>query len=211
MLKGQCSSAAQGRRKIVGRDSSKPSPDGSAEFARLAAAAAGGRATGRPPPRDCGDFDIRIARDGSWFYRGTPIKRAALVKLFSTVLERDGTGAFFLSTPAERGRITVEDAPFVGVELGCEGAGQEQVLTVRTNVDDIVTIDGGHPIRIASGARADEPLPYLHVRDGLEARLLRPVFYELVELGREERVGDTTLFGVWSKGEFFPLGRLDAS
>ena len=162
-------------------------------------------------PKDCGDFDIRIARDGSWFYRGTPIKRAALVKLFSTVLERDGAGAFFLSTPAERGRITVEDAPFIGVELGSEGAGRGQVLTVRTNVDDIVTIGGGHALRIASGAHAGEPRPYVHVRNGLEARLLRPVFYELVELGREERVGDATLFGVWSKGEFFPLGRLDGS
>ncbi|HUK60194.1 MAG TPA: DUF1285 domain-containing protein [Stellaceae bacterium] len=162
-------------------------------------------------PQDCGDFDIRIARDGSWFYRGTPINRAALVKLFSTVLERDASGAFFLRTPAEQGRITVEDAPFVGVELGCEGTGREQVLTVRTNVDDIVMIDRDHRIRVAPGARADEPRPYLHVRNGLEARLLRPVFYELVELGREERVGNTTLFGVWSKGEFFPLGRLDGS
>ncbi len=134
-----------------------------------------------------------------------------MVKLFSTVIERDGAGAFWLSTPAERGRITVEDAPFVGVELGCEGAGREQVLTVRTNVDDIVTIDEGHALRVASDGRTGEPRPYVHVRNGLEARLLRPVFYELVELGREERVGETTLFGVWSRGEFFPLGRLDGT
>jgi uncharacterized protein len=133
-----------------------------------------------------------------------------LVKLFSSVLERDGEGAFFLSTPAERGRITVEDAPFVGVELMCEGAGREQVLSVRTNVDEIVTIAAGHALRIARGERGD-PRPYVHVRNGLEARLLRPVFYELVELGREERAGDTVLFGVWSKGEFFPLGRLDGN
>ncbi len=162
-------------------------------------------------PTDCGDFDIRIARDGSWFYRGTPINRAALVKLFSTVLERDATGAYFLRTPAERGRITVEDAPFLGVELNAEGAGREQVLSVRTNVDDIVMIDRAHRLRIARGLRADEPRPYVHVRNGLEARLLRPVFYELVALGREERAGDTARFGVWSKGEFFPLDRLDGS
>ena len=133
-----------------------------------------------------------------------------MVKLFSTVLERDEGGAFFLSTPAERGRITVEDAPFIGVELRCEGAGRDQVLAVRTNVDDIVTIGPGHALRVASGERG-EPRPYVLVRNRLEARLLRPVFYELVELGREERAGDAALFGVWSKGEFFPLGRLDAS
>jgi uncharacterized protein len=134
-----------------------------------------------------------------------------MVKLFSTVLERDGAGTFFLSTPAERGRITVEDAPFIGVELLCEGAERAQVLSVRTNVDDIVTLDATHALRIAHDARTGEPRPYVHVRDGLEARLLRPVFYELVELGREERVGDATVFGIWSKGEFFPLGRLDGN
>jgi len=134
-----------------------------------------------------------------------------MVKLFSTVLERDEAGTYFLATPAERGRITVEDAPFVGVELTCEGASPDQILTVRTNVDDIVTLDRGHRLRVATDTATGEPRPYLHVRNGLEARLLRPVFYELVELGREEWVGDATLFGVWSKGEFFPLGRLDAS
>jgi uncharacterized protein len=134
-----------------------------------------------------------------------------LVKLFSTVLERDGEGRFWLSTPAERGRITVEDAPFVGVELMREGAGRDQALSVRTNVDDIVILDHAHGLRIAAGARDGEPRPYLHVRNGLEALLLRPVFYELVELGAEERVGGVTLYGVWSKGEFFPLGRLDAN
>jgi uncharacterized protein len=161
-------------------------------------------------PRDCGQFDIRIARDGSWFHRGSPIKRAALVKLFASVLRRDADGAYVLETPAERGRITVEDAPFVAVSLARVGEGAAQALILTTNLDDIVTIDADHPLRVATDAASGEPRPYVHVRNGLEARLLRPVFYELVELGCEERVGDATLYGVWSKSRFFPLGRLDA-
>jgi hypothetical protein len=168
------------------------------------------RASGNPP-RDCGDFDIHIDRDGSWFYRGTPIKRASLVRLFSTVLHRDAAGAYWLTTPAERGRITVDDAPFLGVELSREGDGPDQVLRVRTNVGDIVTIDRDHPLRVATDETTGTPRPYVLVRNLLEARLARPVFYELVDLGCEERVGDLTLFGIWSQGTFFPLGRLDAS
>jgi uncharacterized protein len=162
-------------------------------------------------PRDCGHFDIRIDRDGSWFYQGTPIKRASLVRLFAGVLAREPDGAYWLVTPAERGRITVDDAPFTAVELTSDGAGPERVLSLRTNLDDIVTLDADHPLRVATDAASGEPRPYVLVRNGLEARLLRAVFYELVELGGEERVGDTTLYGVWSKGIFFPLGRLDAS
>jgi uncharacterized protein len=162
-------------------------------------------------PIDCGDLDIHIDRDGSWFYRGSPIKRAALVRLFAGVLHRDAAGTYWLITPAERGRVTVADAPFLGVELACSGDGPDQALTIRTNVDDIVTVDAAHALRVATDPASGEPRPYVAVRNGLEARLARPVFYELVELGREERVGDTTLFGVWSKGTFFPLGRLDAS
>jgi hypothetical protein len=130
-----------------------------------------------------------------------------LVRLFSTVLRREH-GEYWLVTPAERGRITVEDAPFIAVELIREGEGAGQSLSLRTNLDETVTIDAAHPLRVATGA-ASEPRPYVALRDGLEARLARPVFYELVELGCEERVGDTTLYGVWSKGSFFPLGRLD--
>lgn len=165
---------------------------------------------GRGPPRDCGDFDIHIDKDGSWFYRGTPIKRAALVRLFSTVLQREADGTYWLITPAERGRITVADAPFIGVELLRSGAGPGQELSLRTNLDDIVAIDGEHRLRIATDPATGEPRPYVLVRNLLEARLARPVFYELVDLGCEERVGDETLFGVWSRGIFFPLGRLDA-
>jgi len=176
------------------------------ELARIEAAAAAARGHGLP--RDCGHFDIHIDRNGSWFYRGTPINRASLVRLFSTVLERDAAGQFWLTTPAERGRITVEDAPFLAVALDCQGDGRDQSLIFRTNLDDFVTLDAAHPLRIATDSTATGPRPYIRVRNALEARLTRPVFYELVALGREERVGDTARFGVWSKGIFFPLGQL---
>ena len=162
-------------------------------------------------PIDCGHFDITIARDGTWHYRGSPIRRLPLVRLFSTVLHREADGSYWLQTPAERGRITVEDVPFVAVELIRQGEGRQQELIFRTNIDDTVAADAGHPLRVVNNPVTSEPNPYILVRNGLEARLNRPVFYELVELGREERVGDATLYGVWSKGEFFPLGRLDGA
>jgi uncharacterized protein len=154
-------------------------------------------------PRDCGDFEIHIDREGQWFYRGSPIGRAALVRLFSTVLRREGN-EYFLVTPAERGRITVADAPFLAVELARAGEGKTAALSFRTNVDDWVTLDAAHPLRVET-LDTGEPRPYLLVRDGLEARLLRPVFYELVEVGMEERIGGVIRFGVWSKSAFFPL------
>lgn len=162
---------------------------------------AGGRV-----PIDCGDLLIRIARNGTWFYRGTPILRPALVKLFSTVLRREADGTYWMVTPAERGRVTVEDAPFLAVELDVVGEGEAQELRFRTNVDDLVTADEAHPIRIVEDAETGEPNPYILIRNGLEARLTRPVFYALVNQGREERVGDSTQYGVWSKGKFFLLG-----
>lgn len=160
-------------------------------------------------PIDCGYFDITIARDGTWYYRGSPIGRPALVRLFSTVLHRAADGSYWLQTPAERGRITVEDAPFIAVELTRHGAGRQQELIFRTNIDETVAVNEEHPLRVVNNPATAAPNPYVLVRDGLEARLNRPVFYELVELGQEERVGDTTLFGVWSKGAFFPIGPLD--
>jgi hypothetical protein len=167
--------------------------------------------TARRAPRECGHFDIHIAGDGSWFYRGTPIKRSALVRLFSTVLRRDAAGTYWLSTPAERGRITVADVPFLAIDLDVRDAasGRDQTLIFRTNVDDTVAIGADHPLRVETDEATGAPRPYILVRDGLEARVIRPVFYRLVELGREERVGGTAQFGVWSKGKFFPLGNLD--
>ena len=176
------------------------------DLARIEAAAAAPR--GKIPPRDCGHFDIHIDYHGSWFYRGTPINRASLVRLFSTVIERDPSGLYWLTTPAERGRITVDDVPFVAVELDRRGEGPSQELIFRTNVGDFVTAGPAHPLRVETDPATGEPRPYVLVRNGLEARLLRPVFYQLVELGREERVGNTTQFGVWSQQSFFPLGKL---
>ena len=157
---------------------------------------------------DCGEFGLHIARDGTWLYRGSPIRRVPLVKLFSTVLRRADDGSYWLVTPAERGRITVEDAPFLAVELTATGEGRDQILSFRTNVDDIVSADESHPLRVAADDATGEPSPYIVVREGLEARLTRAVFYELVELGREERTAEGVHYGVWSKGRFFILGDL---
>lgn len=177
--------------------------------AKTTEGAAHALATSSSRQTDCGDFDIHISRDGTWWYRGSPIGRKPLVKLFASVLRRDEAGTYWLVTPAERGRITVEDAPFTAVELTVTGEGREQILVFRTSLDDSVSADEDHPIRVDDDDVTRAPNPYILVRDGLEARLTRAVFYQLVDIGREERVGDTTLFGVWSKGHFFPLGRLD--
>jgi uncharacterized protein len=163
-----------------------------------------------PPSRqtDCGDFAIHVSRDGTWWYRGSPIRRVALVKLFASVLRRGEEGSYELVTPAERGRITVEDAPFIAVELTVNGEGREQILTFRTNLDDNVSAGEDHPIRVWTDEVTQAPNPYILVRPGLEARMTRAVFYQLVDSGTEERVGQATFFGVWSQGKFFPLGNL---
>ncbi len=157
-------------------------------------------------PPECGDFDLRIARDGTWFYRGSPIGRKPLVRLFASVLRRGADGQYWLVTPGERGRVIVEDAPFTAVELAASGSGSGQVLRFRTNVDDWVEAGRGHPIRIAHAPDSGEPSPYILVRDGLEALIARSVYYHLVDLAVERRHGDRTVLGVWSKGTFFPLG-----
>jgi hypothetical protein len=148
---------------------------------------------------------MRIARDGTWFYRGSPIGRSALVKLFASVLRREQDGSYWLVTPAERGRIEVEDVPFLAVALTLQGEGREQQLIFRTNLDDIVTAGPDNLLRVETAA-SGSPAPYILVRDGLEARIARPVFYDLVELGREEPIEHTIQFGVWSMGRFFRLG-----
>jgi hypothetical protein len=158
-------------------------------------------------------YNMRIARDGTWFYHGSPIGRIALVKLFSTVLRRDDTGDYWLVTPAERGRITVEDVPFVAVEVKAEGAGEARNLSFRTNLDEWVTAGPDHPIRLVHGAAGDPELsqgsaPYILIRDRLEARIGRAVFYELVELAEERQTPQGIELGVWSGQTFFPLGRL---
>jgi uncharacterized protein len=157
------------------------------------------------PLIDRGDLEIRIARDGTWSYRGSPIGRQPLVKLFGSVLRREPDGSYWLVTPAERGHIEVEDVPFLAVALTAEGEGRAQRLIFRTNLDEFVTAGPHNPLRVDTAASGG-PVPYILVRDGLEARLARPVFYDLVDLGTEERVEDAAAFGVWSEGMFFRLG-----
>jgi uncharacterized protein len=163
---------------------------------------------GRRPAIELGDLDMRIARDGTWFYRGSPINRMSLVKLFASVLRRELDGSYWLVTPAERGRVTVEDAPFIAVAVDREGEGHAQRLIFRTNLDEIVTAGADHKLRVETAADGT-PAPYILVRPGLEARLLRPVFYELVEWGEAEPIAGASQFGVWSGGVFFELGELD--
>lgn len=160
-----------------------------------------------------GDFDIRIARDGTWYHEGAPIRRKALVKLFASVLWRDDDGGYWLRTPVERGRIVVEDAPFTAIELSVRGEGRGQILAFRTNLDDWVEADSDHPLRVVEDPDSGEPAPYILVRERLEALILRPVYYELAALAVESPAqhGETSAkeedcLGVWSKGVFFPLG-----
>lgn len=158
-------------------------------------------------PIDCGPLGMRIARDGTWYYHGTPIGRKEMVRLFASVLTRRPDGSYWLVTPVEEGSIEVEDVPFLAVELSVEGEGRAARLTFRTNLDDRVTLDSDHPLRVAADEHGTPP--YLTVRDGLEARLTRAVYYELAEMGGEEELGRERLYGIWSSGTFFPLGRLD--
>ncbi len=175
----------------------------------LRAMAAGDRVGTSARQQFCGEIDIRIGRDGTWFYHGSPIGRKPLVRLFASVLRREDDGDYWLVTPAERGRIKVDEVPFTAVEVNAAGAGPSQTLTFRTNLDDEVAADADHAIRVAYGPDSREPRPYILVRDRLEARILRPVFYELVELAQMHRIGDDEVYGVWSREQFFPLGRCD--
>jgi hypothetical protein len=165
---------------------------------------------GNGRPQLCGDIDIRIARDGTWFYHGSPIGRKPLVKLFASVLRRDADGTYWLITPAEQCRIRVDDAPFTAVEMSVEGEGRNRLLTFRTNVDENVNAGPDHPIRVVIDPETGEPSPYIYVRDGLEALIVRSVFYDLVELGVEALQDDgSRILGVWSGGMIFALGRID--
>lgn len=163
------------------------------------------------PPGDGGAtrwLGLRIRADGTWLYRGSPINRVELVKLFATALRREADGSYWLVTPVERGRIEVDDAPFVAVELAAKGAGSDQMVRLRTNVDEWLVLGPRHPLRLRrpvdQGAAAG-PVPYVAVRAGLEARVARSVYYELVELGEEALRDGRRRFGVWSDGAFFAL------
>ena len=174
----------------------------------LTTAARGASAKGLPPvhlwnPAYCGEIDMRIAADGTWFYNGTPIGRPALVRLFSTILRKDPE-RFVLVTPVERVGIVVEDVPFVAVEMAIEGEGADRAIRFRTNVDDWTTADAEHPLRFerepTEGLR-----PYVLVRGDLWARVNRAVFYDLVELGEGRDTPDGRKFGIASSGRFFPM------
>jgi hypothetical protein len=165
---------------------------------------------GLPPvdkwhPAHCGDIDIRIARDGTWFHEGTPVGRRELVRLFSTILRKDGND-YVLVTPAEKMRIVVEDAPFLAVLLRVEGEGPRQNLMFTTNVGDETVAGRDNPIRVPIDPVTREPSPYVHVRRGLEAKISRSVYYQLAEIavpGEGEYTGKLVL---WSGGIAFPLG-----
>ena len=159
-------------------------------------------------PVELRGLDMRIARNGTWYYRGSPINRIPLVKLFASVLRREDDGSYWLVTPAERGRVEVEDAPFIAVAVDREREGSGQNLIFRTNLDEIVTAGPDHPLRVETAADGT-PTPYILVRPGLEARLSRPVFYEVVDLGEEIAGDGDTRLGVWSGGMLFDLGSLD--
>lgn len=148
-------------------------------------------------PTHCGDSQMRIARDGTWFHEGAPIRRPAMVRLFASILRREPDGGYVLVTPVEKLDIAVEDAPFVAIEMKSEGAGRARRLAFRLNIDEVVVAGRDRPIRLAQGQ------PYLTVRDGLDALIARPVYYELAELALEE--GSDPL-GLWSEGAFFPFG-----
>lgn len=160
-------------------------------------------------PDFCGDIDMRIARDGTWFYMGTPIGRKRMVKLFSTVLRKDDDGKTYLVTPVEKIGITVDDAPFVAVEADAFGEGEDQTIVFRTNVDDEVVAGPDHPIRVEIDPATQEPSPYVMVRDGLEALIARPVFYQLVELGAEQVIDGVENPGSVEQGPIFHRWAVD--
>jgi hypothetical protein len=173
-----------------------------------------GRATragkGLPPverwnPKFCGDIDMEIRADGTWFYLGTPIGRMPLVQLFSTVLRKDEDGRTYLVTPVEKVGIRVADAPFIAVEMNAGGKGENQVITFRTNVGDVVEAGPSRPLRFVDEKETGGLKPYVLVRGRLEALVSRPVMYELVGCGEEIEIDGQPMFAVRSKGEVYPI------
>jgi hypothetical protein len=190
-----------------------PEQNTSSGLDTLAGAARKAGQKGLPPvhlwnPPFCGDLDMRIAADGTWFYLKTPIGRPALVKLFASVLWREGS-KYFLKTPVEKVGITVDDAPFTAVEMKGEGEGAARTLSFRTNVDDWVTAGKDHALRFEPEPETGGLKPYLHVRRDLWALVTRALFYDLVELGEERDVNGTRMFGVASAGEFYAMAPAD--
>lgn len=157
-------------------------------------------------PPFCGEIDMRIARNGDWYYMGTPIGRPAMVRLFSSILRREPDDSYVLVTPAEKCQIRVDDAPFTAIELTVAGEGPGQLIAFRTNVDDVVPLDAGHPLRVVVNPATGEPSPYILVRDRLEALIGRSVYYELVNMAEETELDGRQIVAVRSAGQWFPLG-----
>lgn len=181
----------------------KPSAEGLASAAKTAAKG------GLPPvhlwnPPHCGDIGMEIRRDGTWFYQGTPIGRAPLVRLFSTILRKDPEG-YVLVTPAEKVSVAVEDVPFIAQDADVSGNGEGRAITFTTNVGDVVTAGPDHPIRVERDPETGEPAPYVLVRAALEARIDRKTFYRLVEIGEHADHDGESWFGLRSGGAFFPV------
>ncbi|MDQ2066910.1 DUF1285 domain-containing protein [Xinfangfangia sp. CPCC 101601] len=173
-----------------------------------AAAKAASKASGLPPvhlwnPDFCGDIDMRIARDGTWYYLGTPIGRAPLVKLFSSILKREGD-SYFLVTPVEKVGIKVDDAPLLAIDFEAEGTGEAQNLHFVTKTEDRAMAGPDHPIRVERDDKG-EPSPYVLIRSNLWALIDRKSFYRLVELGCHAPHDGASWFGLWSGGQFFPV------
>ena len=177
-------------------------------------AAALGKQRGPAPvhlwdPPFCGDLDMRIAADGSWHYLGSPIGRPAMVRLFASVLKREGD-RYFLVTPAEKVGIRVDDAPFLAVEMETQGAGAERTMIFRTNVDDVVRCDAEHSLRFEPEAGTGGIKPYIHIRRDLWGLVTRSLFYDLVALGETRTLDGREMFGVASAGSFFPMAPAEA-
>jgi hypothetical protein len=175
----------------------------------LAAAARAASTKGPPPvhlwnPPFCGHIDMRIARDGTWFYQGSPIGRAPLVRLFSSILRREGD-AYFLVTPVEKVGITVDDAPLHAIDFEVTGTGPDQTITFTTRTEDRATLGPDHPLRVTRDPATGEPAPYVMIRNDLWALIDRKSFYRLVDLGCHHLHDGERWFGLWSSGQFFPV------
>ncbi|HYN37752.1 MAG TPA: DUF1285 domain-containing protein [Rhodospirillales bacterium] len=169
---------------------------------------------GAPPPSPSGrvfyeNLGIRIDKDGIWHYHGSPIRRKELVCLFASALSRDGSGRYWLVTSTEMGPIDVEDAPLLAVEMFIGGEGEQQIISLRTNVDEIVSVDAEHPLHVERDAGSGEAIPYVRLDKQLEARVTRAVYYELAAHAVEAEIAGRHCLGVWSRGRLFTLGWLD--
>ncbi|SFK75736.1 DUF1285 domain-containing protein [Methylorubrum salsuginis] len=196
----------------MSQDAPDPAPDPA--LARLSAALGDLGTRGPPPverwnPEHCGDIDIRIAADGTWFHNGSPIRRPKLVKLFASILRREPDGSTVLVTPVEKVRIAVEDAHFTAVEMAVEGEGEGRRIALRTNVDDLVSVDAEHPLRFED--TADGLKPYVRVRGGLTALVSRALTYDLVDLAEERSLDGESWLGLWAGGAFHRIAPAEAA